>query len=584
MVGALFAPLPNAVYSQDEPLVLVDESLDVDTTSFNNQVVPSYVNYEVTPDLAYRRLVAGNAKYLNEDSDAAKTLPDLSNDAQRFPIASILYSSDMPTLPTTLTQTTTHDVYLTSIKAGAVASEHMTAIEYGLLNLQTPLLVVMGHYPSREVSNLIRNYDALKAQAQAESNKIARSGAQTVQSNAATPEQLKLYNLIGPAIARSKEAYPDLDGYNLANVVSEALVWQSLETILMKSTVAQDLIRAGKLNVIAAIVDDQTGKIYWLGAHPLQEEFLKPTPENLQTVEDSNTILTESELPEALDDSTIQSYVQAYENDVYYNEIVNEYYTQPYYYEPSWELFSQRAWVYRPWYGVWVTPFTPWPYWQPWGAPTPGGASVGLSIWDGRLNFYIGYNRHYDRLIYYDPDYRPLDPWWGADYFRRPAPHPHDPIFDLIISGRRHDIRHEPFDAPWRRPGFPAPGAPAPAAPAPGYHPGVARPGIVISLGGIQIGVPLTDHNRDRYRPGGSAPNPGMRTPGSQPGGAPMSIPGRADRGAIVNPRQPIGARPNPGVTPGARLNPGVQPGSGARPNPGVTPGARPNPGVQPGS
>ena len=117
---------------------------------------------QVTPDEAYRQLVAGNARYLKEDSIEARNLPKPTFQGTQYPIATILYSLDMPVLPTTLTQTTDRDVYLTGVKAGAVSSDDFAAIEYGLLNLQTPLLVIIGHYPSRDVSSLIRQYDALE--------------------------------------------------------------------------------------------------------------------------------------------------------------------------------------------------------------------------------------------------------------------------------------------------------------------------------------------------------------------------------------------------------------------------------------
>lgn len=457
-------------------------------------VVPVYPNAGMTPDAAYRQLVAGNARYLKDASEAARTLPRLPSDETKFPIATIVYSLDMPVRPTVLTQTSDHDVYLAGVEAGVVSIDDMATIEYGLINLQTPLLVVMGHYPSRTVSTLIRKYDELEAQAQAEIAKVKSEETPIVGS---TPSAMKLYNLVGPSIARSREAYPDLQGYDLANVVSEALVWQSLETILMKSTVAQDLIKSGRINVIAAIVDDKTGKIYWLGSHPLQDEFLKPVPDNLRAEDGQTDILAETDLTEPLDDATIQEYVTKYENDPYYEDVVTEYYAQPVYYQPSWELFSRRAWVYRPWYGVWYDPFVPWPYWSPWGAPveTPG---LGVSFWEGRLNFFIGFNRHFGPPLYYDPLFRPNDPWWGTDYFANIGRRRHDAVFDSILGGRRDEVPLGSREVGGLRP---------PRS----YRPGIARPGLVIGLGGANVGI---DEARRR-----SALFPGATPPESQHSG-----------------------------------------------------------------
>ena len=289
-LAALFSAsfTPFARGQEAEPIYIEEDSdaivlSDVANATYEEVTDASPESAEenfFTPDYAYRQLAAGNARYLKEASEDARTLPKYDVNEYKYPLATVLYSLDMPTLPTTLTQTTDREIYLAGIQAGAVSTDDLAAIEYGLLNLQTPLLVVMGHYPSSEVSKLIRNYDQLESKAKKETAKLVGQDIQTLPQGTSTDE-MKLYNLIGPAIARSKEAYPDLQGYDLANVVSEALVWQSVETILMKSTAAQDLVRAGQLSVIAGIVDDKTGKIYWLGEHPLQEEFLSNDPKRL---------------------------------------------------------------------------------------------------------------------------------------------------------------------------------------------------------------------------------------------------------------------------------------------------------------
>ncbi|MBP5620836.1 MAG: hypothetical protein J6X44_02345 [Thermoguttaceae bacterium] len=596
--------IPLYLESSDEALINVDPESTYVSSADQGQPT-TFSDSLITPDEAYRQLVAGNARYLKEDSNEAKELPKFSFKESKYPIATILYSLDMPILPTTLTQTTDHDVYLSGVKAGAVSSDDLAAIEYGLLNLQTPLLVVVGHYPSRDVSNLIRKYDALEKRAQAEAAKITSSGVRTLPKGT-TSEEMKLYNLVGPAIARSKEAYPDLQGYELANIVSEALVWQSLETILMKSTVTQNLVRAGKLNLIAAIADDSTGKIYWLGEHPLQEEFLTPTPENLRNIAEQNEILTDSDLSTPLSDAQIQEYVTLYESNTYYNDVINAYYIQPEYYVPSWELFSARAWSYRPWYGVWVEPFTPWPYWQPWGYPpeTPG---LDVSIWDGRLNFFIGYNRYSGPYRSWDPHFRPRSSWWNVEIFLNPSGHWRDPVFDLVWRGLHNDIRHVPFDQrPLHHPAGPRPGdnpRPAPVRPAPQpggpagsplkpgdvpgrYRPGAARPGIVPRLDNWGIGPKPNNQgvgggffrpgnqpipsNRGNVAPGRPEPNPSSTNPDVNAG---PGKPGKPDAGS-----RPTAPDPNEGANKPTSPDAGPKP-AGSDQNRGTNRPTRPNAG-----
>ena len=557
--------LPNANATSAETrganaVPLVAETISVDATAAQ-ALAPEYANAAITPDEALRQLIAGNARYLRAASDAANALPRLSTAANRFPIATILYASDMPVKPDALTQTTDRDVYLAPIQAGAVSSDDLAAVEYGVLNLQTPLVVVVGHYPSRDVSNLVRDFDALEQRAQAEAAKI--SADQRLATDADVPDDLKTYNLVGPAVARAREAYPDLDGYDLANVVSEAIVWQSLETILLKSAVVQDLVRAGRLDVVAALADDKTGRLHWLGQHPLQEEFVKPLPEEYVLDEtadavEGTAILTDADLPAPLDDAAIQTYVDRYVTNYYYADYVDEYYRVPVYYEPSWELFSARAWTYRPWSGVWVDSFVPWPHYHPWGPPPGVAPGFGFSYFDDRLNFFIGFNRRPHGPRYVDPRFRPRDPWWGVDFFLDPLHRPHDPIFELIFGGRGHEIPFVPFD---KRPGYRS-GPPRPHSrphePArPGWRPGDLPPRPEIAP-------------RD-YRPGGI--RPGIAPPGRAPNGDPGNRPG------FNRPSERPGgmpARPEIGNRPGAErpATPGNRPGAERPAAPGNRPGA----------
>ena len=587
--------IPLYLESGEDFLIYDDSTSSLIDSAYSTQTT-AYDNMQVTPDEAYRQLVAGNARYLKEDSIEARNLPKPTFQGTQYPIATILYSLDMPVLPTTLTQTTDRDVYLTGVKAGAVSSDDFAAIEYGLLNLQTPLLVIIGHYPSRDVSSLIRQYDALEKRAEAEAAKFADSGLMALPEGTTT-DDMKLYNLVGPAVARTKEAYPDLQGYELSNIVTEALVWQSLETILMKSTVAQDLVRVGKLNVIAAIADDNTGKIYWLGEHPLQDEFLAPAPEELLNTDQNEVILTDAELPPPLAEIQIQEYVEQYEANTYYNDVIDYYYIQPEYYIPSWELFSSRAWCYRPWYGVWVEPFTPWPYWQPWGYPSETDAlGLDVSIWNGRLSFYIGYNRYHGPYRSWDPHFRPHSSWWSLEVFTDPVGHWQDPVFDLLWRGLHDDISHVPFDQrPWRKPakprsrssGYPRqgtiqsphrstiPGGPIGAPPktqtgARRYQPGDARPGFAPRIGNWGIGSRFGSGSGiggSIFRPGNAS---GLRRPG-------IDNPGNREPGPDGNdPRQPGMNRGNnaPNVERPDGL--GVVPGSGPRQNPSRRPGNAP--------
>jgi len=164
--------------SEDEPVLVLQEEDESSAVSTDSSDADSYANKDVTSDEAYRILVSGNARHIGDGSDAADKKPRLSAEGNQYPIATFVYSSDMPEDPAVLTETSEHNVYLTTARGGAVSTDDLASIEYGLLNLQTPLLVVLGHYPSAEVAAMIEKYDELKSKAQKEVNKAIKSKAQ----------------------------------------------------------------------------------------------------------------------------------------------------------------------------------------------------------------------------------------------------------------------------------------------------------------------------------------------------------------------------------------------------------------------
>ncbi len=593
--------------SVDEPVIVLPDddasalanATEADATESDATVSDVYANKEITPDEAYRILVSGNARHIGDGSDAADKAPRLDAEADQYPVATIVYGSDMKKEPTDLTETTSRNVYLTQVKGGAVSTDDLASIEYGILNLQTPLLVVLGHYPSDEVAAMIDKYDELKTRAQKEVDKALMSKSQD--SSVKTSDEMKLYNLIGPAVARAKEAYPDIEGQELANVVSEALAWQSLETILMKSTVAQDLVRSGRLLVVAAIAEDETDKIYWLGEHPLQEDFVKEAPEEIRKAnkEESASLVSESELPDALDEAAVQERVLECQENAYYGSVVNEYYVQPVYYVPSWRLFHPRVWVYRPWRGVYVRPFAPWPYWSPWGFPQ-GVGGLSLVFGSGGIGLVVGYNSYWGGYLPWNPHFRPIDPWWSVDFFLTGA-HFRHPEYYALFHGRRADIIVVPHHS---RPGW-RPGDPRdpfrPFIPGDPFKPGKpgghsdpfkpSKPGDHFRPGG-----PFRPDGARDYRPGDVKPGATGDRPGAnprKPGERPNFNPGKPGERANANPGKP-GNRPS--ASPGkpserSTLNPGKpgekpsatsgKPSERPSANPGKPSGTRPGLGAR---
>ena len=333
---------------------------------------------------AIRQLAAGNARYLGKGTDAAQQIPRPTPDDNSFPLASIFYASDLTPEADILLDLPKKILYTVPIRAGVFTSEELDDLEFGLVNLQTPLVVILTQYPSDDILYVLRNFDRLEAIAKKDAAEIGEDPNLSVQNTRPADNDLYLYSLLGPAVARAKKAYPEMDEADLANVIAETVAWQSIETILMQSDATRRLVEAGEVGVIAAMSDRATGQVYWLGSHPLQDEFLKAPPQKVidqkQSEEDAairavtddedpaaqEELVSAEDLPESLSEEVITYYQDSWTPSTSYTEVVTDYYVAYPRVVPHWYVFYPRVWCYRPWYGTYLPYYVPYPYDDPW--------------------------------------------------------------------------------------------------------------------------------------------------------------------------------------------------------------------------
>ncbi|MCR5358544.1 MAG: hypothetical protein K6E55_01515, partial [Thermoguttaceae bacterium] len=437
-------------------------------------------------EAAIRQLAAGNARHLGQGTDAAGSIPRPEANDDSFPIASIFYASDITPDVDILLDLPKKTLYTVPIRAGVFTSEELDDLEYGVVNLQTPVAVILTQYPSSDALYVLRNFDRLEAIAKKDTAELNGDPNLSVQNTKPADNDLYLYSLLGPAVARAKKAYPDMNEADLANVIAETAAWQSLETILIQSDAVRRLISSGDLSLIAAMLDSSTGQVYWLGNHPLQEEFLKAPPEQvveekqkeeLAAVKASNAAEDGAapedipadeppaleELPEPLTEEEITVYRDAWTPELNCCGVVSEYYTVYRPCVPRWRVFYPDVWYYRPWYGSYIPYYTPYPYYDPWWY-SGWGAYYPWRVY--RYGGYIGAGIGFGFAFYVGSGFHPYDPWWDRPWCHQPIHHPR-----WHQGGPRGDIWYaggpgwHAGGESWRHPGKPprphhGPGAP----------------------------------------------------------------------------------------------------------------------------
>ncbi len=139
------------------------------------------------------------------------------------------------------------DIFVVRVAGNIAGLSEMATVEYGVGHLNTPLLVVMGH----------TKCGAVTAVAQ---------GAELHGHLHALADKIK------PAVEKTKAAKPEAD--ELVPRCIQANVWQTIEDLITKSGVVREKVAAGKVSILGAIYDLESGKVNWLGAHPAEESLV----------------------------------------------------------------------------------------------------------------------------------------------------------------------------------------------------------------------------------------------------------------------------------------------------------------------
>lgn len=179
-----------------------------------------------------QRFVAGKMKHPNA---SRQRLQETARG--QAPQATILGCSDSRVPPELIFDAGVGDLFVVRV-AGNVAEEHtLGSIEYAAEHLNVPVVVVLGHHQC----------GAVKATAEATGPVEMNIGA--------------LVREIQPAVDEVKKAPASKDG-----VVHDAIHLHALkqaEALSTKSPVLKHLIEAGKVKVVTAVYDLDTGKIDW---------------------------------------------------------------------------------------------------------------------------------------------------------------------------------------------------------------------------------------------------------------------------------------------------------------------------------
>lgn len=193
------------------------------------------------------RFATGHPLYPNMDAERRH---NVVAEGQQ-PFATVLACSDSRDPVELLFDRGVGDIFVIRVAGNVAGISELATIEYGVGHLNTPLLVVMGH---------------------------SQCGAVTAVATGAELHGFlpKLAEKIAPAVAKAKEQ--EATSEELVPRAIEANIWQVISDILRQSSEVRELVAKGRLLVVGAHYDLESGVVKWLGPHPDQKEFLGLPP------------------------------------------------------------------------------------------------------------------------------------------------------------------------------------------------------------------------------------------------------------------------------------------------------------------
>ncbi len=203
------------------------------------------------PVRALLELLAGNDRF----SSGQSTHPNLSAERRELvtsggqhPFATVIACSDSRVPVEMLFDQGVGDIFVIKVAGNVCNTDEIGSIEYGVDHLDTPVMVVLGHTHCGACTAVATGADV----------------------HGCIPD---LIAPIRPALEKVQAAYLHLDGKALVPALVEANVWQAIEDLFQRSSSTRKRTNDGRVTVVGAVYNIETGTVKWMGTHPEQESL-----------------------------------------------------------------------------------------------------------------------------------------------------------------------------------------------------------------------------------------------------------------------------------------------------------------------
>nr|WP_321404790.1 carbonic anhydrase [uncultured Desulfobacter sp.] len=199
-----------------------------------------------SPDEALQTLKDGNKRFLDGKTehphlDKERMVQSSLEDQGDHAYATVLASSDSRVPVEAIFDAGIMDLYVVRVPGNVCGPNEVSAIEYGIQTVRTPVVLVLGNTQCASVTAITR----------------AMNG-QAVES------KLPMLENIEPAVKKAMEKYPQAKGDEIIPLAIEENIYTSIRDLFTQSPATCDLVKEGKVKVVGGIYDVSDGRVYWL--------------------------------------------------------------------------------------------------------------------------------------------------------------------------------------------------------------------------------------------------------------------------------------------------------------------------------
>ena len=203
-------------------------------------------------DEALGRLKEGNTRYIGGAAvgprqDAARRHETATGG--QHPFATVLSCADSRVPVEVVFDQGVGDVFVVRVAGNVANTDEIGTIEYGAEHLGVPLVVVLAHTKCGAVTAVVKNEHV-------------------------TENIGKLVAPIVPAVAGVKNRFAAADMDELISRSIEANMWQAIDDMYTKSPLLKKMAADGKIKVVGALYDIDSGNVRWFGEHPSNATLL----------------------------------------------------------------------------------------------------------------------------------------------------------------------------------------------------------------------------------------------------------------------------------------------------------------------